>query len=486
MRRNGFSLRLPSCIRPDNLEESILICRAFNRQQLSIFADSGDVKYAIGPLNPQYGRFILKYRFNGDEVPYRFGRVKSVVSVVGEAATHVIYPPGWEARLATIFLIMDANGNIVVFVLIFLGAFNSTTVKRLQELESLRLKAPHIRIVFQKKGWMDGAVLAEITKKHFLPQLKDLWEADSKPFVESYLQLDNGPGRCDENFLKYLKEDCKTFLHKSPPEKTNYIQMIDDNCGRIIRDLACDYIEEVIGEKEEAALKDLSLIQRREVMTIAAEKAYLKWMDPENDHYRQIGRRAALRTGLGMRIDDNCAGVRPVRFSEDYHTTIPASSGAPVRSYSTPQPQPARAVTVTVELNSSNSIRIANEDNAMILTMEPTAQVTLTRTPLQPPTAEMAEVGQYDGYSDEEERVFLATEVADPDESSSDEDEGPRRQRRRVRWCLFGCECERQRGRKCNCERTGNQFCDKKCGCDPALCRARAPVESDEDNGGDD
>jgi hypothetical protein len=136
--------------------------------------------------------------------------------------------------------------------------------------------------------------------------------------------------------------------------------------------------------------------------------------------------------------------------------------------------------------NSSNSIRIANEDNAMILTMEPTAQVTLTRTPLQPPTAEMAEVGQYDGYSDEEERVFLATEVADPDESSSDEDEGPRRQRRRVRWCLFGCECERQRGRKCNCERTGNQFCDKKCGCDPALCRARAPVESDEDNGGDD
>jgi hypothetical protein len=412
--------------------------------------------------------------------------VKSIVSLSGEAATHVVYPEGWEARLATIYLVLDGNGEIFLFVLIFVGKFNASTAKRLQELQSLKLKAPHIRVLFQKKGWMDGVVLAEITKKHFLPLLKDRWEADSKPFVESYLQLDNGPGRCDETFLKVLKQDCKTFLHKSPPEKTNYIQMIDDNCGRVIRGLACDYIEEVIVEKDEQALKELSLVQRRELMTVAAEKAYSKWMDPADDRYRLMGRRAALRTDLAMRIDNNCAGVQPVRFPEDYPGTIPTSSGAPVKSYSTPQPRPAPVLNVRVELNSSNMVRISNEGNEVALQMEAFSAVTITRDPVEPAGAEIAEVGQDDGWSDEEERIFLASEVADPGDSSSSsdsEDETPRRKRRRVRWCLVGCDCERSRGRKCNCERTGDQYCDKKCGCDPALCRARAP-EADEDSDG--
>jgi hypothetical protein len=99
MRRKKLSLRYPSCIRSDNLDESILICRGFHRQLLSVIADSGPVKYARGPLHPSFGRFLLKYRFNGDEVPYRFGRVKSIVSEQGENVTQVAWPVGWEARL---------------------------------------------------------------------------------------------------------------------------------------------------------------------------------------------------------------------------------------------------------------------------------------------------------------------------------------------------------------------------------------------------
>lgn len=70
MRRNGFSLRYPSCIRSENLDESILICRAFHHRLLTIFADSGEVKYAAKVLHPCYGRFLLKYLFNGDEVSF--------------------------------------------------------------------------------------------------------------------------------------------------------------------------------------------------------------------------------------------------------------------------------------------------------------------------------------------------------------------------------------------------------------------------------
>jgi hypothetical protein len=95
MRRNRFSLRYPSCIRTENLEESTLVCRGFHRNLFQILTDSGEIKYAKSPLHSSYGRFQLKYRFNGDEVPYRFGRVKSIVSNTGESATQVTWPPGW-------------------------------------------------------------------------------------------------------------------------------------------------------------------------------------------------------------------------------------------------------------------------------------------------------------------------------------------------------------------------------------------------------
>jgi hypothetical protein len=162
-RRNGFALRFPSCIRADNLDESILICRAFHRDWLAILLDSGSIKYAKY-LDPQYGRFLLKYRFNGDEVPYRFGRVKSIVSVMGERSTHVTFPPGWEARLATLFLLGNGHGEMVLVVVIFQGQFNNDSSKRKAEVEKLKSKYPSIRVLFQKKAWMDSEVLLHILK----------------------------------------------------------------------------------------------------------------------------------------------------------------------------------------------------------------------------------------------------------------------------------------------------------------------------------
>lgn len=121
MRRNRFSLRYPSCIRSDDLATAILVCRAFHRQLLQVLADDGEVKHAKKPLDPSYGRFSLEHRFNGDEVPYRFGRVKSIVSVTNESLTHVAWPPGWEARLATLFLMTNAQGRVVIAAVIFKG-----------------------------------------------------------------------------------------------------------------------------------------------------------------------------------------------------------------------------------------------------------------------------------------------------------------------------------------------------------------------------
>jgi hypothetical protein len=331
--------------------------------------------------------------------------------------------------------------------------------------------------------------LAAITKKFFLPYLRDLWAADSLPYAEAYLQLDNGPGRGDEKFLKCLKEECKAVLDRSPADKTNYIQPIDDNCGRILRDLACDFIEEKVIVMDSTALKSISLAQKREIMVEAAQKAYEKWMDPNNDHFRAIGRRAALRTGLAMRIDNNCEGVRPVRFPEGYSATIPASSGAPVKSYFTTTPAVLVPPVVQVAIEppglGSAGLRIdlqQHPNGAIDLELRGEGVLSLQRES-QPLARHQAEVGIYDGWSDEEERVFLAEEVDPSDDSgsSSDEEEGPRRRRERRRWCLLGCDCERERGRKCSCELRGDGLCSPaKCGCDSEKCRARLTSEVDE------
>jgi hypothetical protein len=82
------------------------------------------LQFAKKPLDSSFGRFLLRYRFNGDELPYRFGRVKSIVSETNESLTHVTWPPGWEARLATLFLMTDATGRVVITAVIFKGALS--------------------------------------------------------------------------------------------------------------------------------------------------------------------------------------------------------------------------------------------------------------------------------------------------------------------------------------------------------------------------
>jgi hypothetical protein len=482
MRRNRFSLRYPSCIRKHNLEEAILICRAYHRELLSVIADTGPEKFALKPLDPSFGRFLLKYRFNGDEVPYRFGRVKSIVSVTGEDLTHVTWPDGWESRLGTLFLLMDALGTFPMgIVLILHGSFDQSTKKRVEEFQKLQQTYPNVKLYSQKKAWMDGQVLAAITRDCYLPMIRKLWIQDGVDCLESLLQLDNGPGRGDEKFLRILKENCKSYLQKSPPLQTGFVQMIDDNCGRIFRDLACDCIESVVEELSVDAVASFTAEKKRELMVKGAQYAFEKWMDPNNDHYRQIGIRSALRTGLAMRIDNNCFGVRPNRFPEDYPSTISPASNAPIQAYRFEATAPVLPTVVAqVPINTRVEVQLgtAAMPSGSILRVnmaEPADFVSVRVVPPEPPRLFQEEVAVFDGWSDEEDRVFLDEEV-DQSESSSDDEATPSRFRRRRRWCLFGCDCERPRGRKCCCERSGDTYCSKKCGCDPNSCRARKQI----------
>jgi hypothetical protein len=235
-------------------------------------------------------------------------------------------------------------------------------------------------------------------------------------------------------------------------------------------------------------LKGLPIDRKRDIMVNAACQAFLTWKSSER--HLAIGMRAALRTGLAMRIDNSCAGVRPTRFPEGYESTIPSASGAPVRSYFDEIPSVPPVVVVDVPHNHHGTVEIVGLAAATVrvTTPAPTPGTVLAfrvepRPPSNQPQRIQEEVAVYDGWSDEEERLFLAEEVS-ASESSSEEDEASsigRRSVRRRRWCLPGCDCERPLGtRKCSCERTGDNYCSKNCQCDPAHCRSRYVAEADD------
>jgi len=354
-----------------------------------------------------------------------------------------------------------------------------------KEVNGYKTKYPDIRVYFQKKAWMDGAVLAAIMKDVYKPYVRDLWAADGVDFAESLMVLDNGPGRTEPKFLDALGSS-KTFLLKLPPNQTGYVQMIDDNIGRIFRDLACDVLEQDVEAMSAEEVKTLSIERKREIMVKAAHQAFLTWKGSER--HVAIGSRAALRTGLAMRIDNSCAGVRPTRFPEGYGSTIPSASGAPVRSYFEDTPAAPPTIVVDIPPNHHGTVQLVDVPpgtNAQVSIGAPGAPLGLR---IEPPRSDpfpriQEEVAPFDGWSDEEDRVFLDDEVSASESLSDEEGAGTyeRRSFRRQRWCLAGCDCERPVGtRKCSCERTGDNYCKKNCLCDSNLCRSRLGDEADD------
>lgn len=330
----------------------------------------------------------------------------------------------------------------------------------------------------------------------YLPYLR---KAFGNSDFEAYIQVDNGPGHNDPAVLTYLKEKCRTFVKLSPPNMTPYIQQIDDNVGRCFRNLGYDYlddwhersIDEVLREHGSdaspaliSAALTLSAAGLRELLVKSIQHATVQWSsDPK---YKELAKKAAVRTGLAMRLD-TFEGIQPVRFPADYPESIHPNSGAATIEYNdSPAPSPSVVSSTTIALTAVNEggrlhldSTITSEGRLSVEALHSTISISLEAVPnrahqMQARAQEEVEVD--DGWSDEEERIYLNQETGEfsSDSESSDDEELPqRRHGSRRRWCLPGCDCERPRGRKCGCELRGKLRCSKNCACDPVRCRSR-------------
>ena len=107
-------------------------------------------------------------------------------------------------------------------------------------------------------------------------------------------------------------------------------------------------------------------------------------------------------------------------------------------------------------------------------------------------TTVVGDVGLFDNDSDAEEPQIIPLDELQADSESESDDEPSSenynegrflsRSRQKRRYCLEGCDCERPRGRLCECEKKGDGMCSDLCQCDPEKCRSSPAAASDEDD----
>lgn len=288
----------------------------------------------------------------------------------------------------------------------------------------------------------------------------------------------------------------------TPSNTTNHLQPVDDNRGKTFRNFTFEDFNEWLEDFdwESNPQGKIPLKQRRILTAKFAQHAYLRMNTAEQQKFTVD---AMERCGLRMELNSNFDKIVPVRFPKDFglsllpghplygdiapylplisidhRGTTVASSTGPGSSVDGVAEGPGSAVGSTVE-----------GEVATVSAVGPRATVTASGNYVARARASvphvinpvmMEQVDIFDGDEDRERRrVFLFDEIDDEDDDDSDDEVVTLVARRRL--CLPGCDCERDRGRKCGCEKRDDGLCAEECECDRSKCRARPGKDVSDD-----
>jgi hypothetical protein len=152
-----------------------------------------------------------------------------------------------------------------------------------------------IHVIWQdkSKAYVDSYVELEILENCYLPFVKRETQANGGLVPDFLLQQDNFKPHKSADALRYLKEQRNTYSLFAPSEQTPFVQMVDDNCGKLLRHdayLAFDDWEYGL-DLDDDSYKKPTASQQRQLLYGFVSKAVQNW---EIAHL-EVGLRAAQR-----------------------------------------------------------------------------------------------------------------------------------------------------------------------------------------------
>lgn len=327
--RNRLSIRVPSCLKTKSLAEMVLLTRGYFKALEQILLDPGFK--ARGPLDPSWGRFPPKRRINKDEVPLFWGNSSHQVQMTSSKATHVLRCSGFGDRIATMDLAVTADGYVLPVLLIFKG-----TGKQVEKYNQDGTVVVH----FQPKAWKDGEgelLWYRRVAKPYLDLLCCELGIEEANLVELLLQHDNVVMHHDFTALRWAHEHVRILSINPPPESTNYVQLIDDNIGKLFR---ADIEALVVAHMDEKGHDyKWKAHERRKLMVDSTAATVLEWR--ADLRKKQLLIAAATRTGLRFEVQGrvpvertrghvepstllctNNPGLQPVRFPLSFGASV--------------------------------------------------------------------------------------------------------------------------------------------------------------------
>jgi hypothetical protein len=162
MFRQNLSIRKVSCIKLIPLEEAVLLMRGFYKYLIFRILIDKD-KCCARLLDPHFGRFLLQFRINKDEVPMRLGSSSKTIGSTTDRETHVRWLPGFGDRIATLIVEIDGTGYLLDIVIIFKG-------KGMRQEQYNNY--PGIKVFYQDKAWINVQQETKWWRDVFLPYTK--------------------------------------------------------------------------------------------------------------------------------------------------------------------------------------------------------------------------------------------------------------------------------------------------------------------------
>ena len=209
-------------------------------------------------VDPKYGRWTPKNRYNVDQVPLPFVNERGTTyDTLGAKQVWVSQPSsGLDKRQATLQLCIRADGEQNVKpALIFRGKGHVATAEKGKYDK-------RVDVYFQQIAWMDKEINMHWVQGTLIPGI-------GKGSDEKVLFADNVGFQQSKEFHEKCRDELNTVVYMLPENHTDKLQPIDAGCGRMMKLKIGAAMETWLEEKDnlDKWQDKLSARERRILMT---------------------------------------------------------------------------------------------------------------------------------------------------------------------------------------------------------------------------